>query len=365
MVFPDKPVAHLLGSNGPVHAVTYSASPGNYILTGSADRSIRLYNPFPSTSVPEIRPSSSAKPAIPQGRLIQTYAAHGYEVTCLAVASDNESFVSGGGDRAVFLWDVSRAVTTRRFGGSAAQGGHSARVNCVSFAGDGDSLVASGGFDTTVRLWDVRNASGFRPVQVLDEARDSVTSLVVRGAEVVAGSVDGRVRSYDVRMGRCTTDVMGASVVSLDVTRDGKAMLVGSLDSKLRLMDRDNGTCLRAYSDPLWKSEELRVQSLLGGREKYVVAGDEMTGDPAAMAADGSGSGRIWAWDLLSGKVVAKVTVPWGPPGYEARKKTVGKDGKPKVRNNVISCMAWREGGWGDQFCVGGTSGVVTVFGAL
>ncbi|KAL7812245.1 WD40-repeat-containing domain protein [Trichoderma gracile] len=362
MVFPDKPVAHLLGSNGPVHAVTYSASPGNYILTGSADRSIRLYNPFPSTSVPEVRPG--AKPAVPQGRLIQTYAAHGYEVTCLAVAADNESFVSGGGDRAVFLWDVSRAVTTRRFGGSgAAQGGHSARVNCVSFAGEGDSLVASGGFDTTVRLWDVRNASGFRPVQVLDEAKDSVTSLVVRGAEVIAGSVDGRVRSYDVRMGKCTTDVMGASVVSLDVTRDGKAMLVGSLDSKLRLMDRDTGTCLRAYSDPLWKSEELRVQSLLGGREKYVVAGDEMTGDAAA--ADGSGSGRIWAWDLLSGKVVAKVTVPWGPPGYEARKKTVGKDGKPKVRSNVISCMAWREGGWGDQFCVGGTSGVVTVFGAL
>ncbi|KAL6881592.1 WD40-repeat-containing domain protein [Trichoderma novae-zelandiae] len=360
MDFPDKPVAHLLGSNGPVHAVSYSASPGTYILTGSADRSIRLYNPFPSTSVPEIRPS--AKPTIPQGRLIQTYAAHGYEVTSLAVASDNESFVSGGGDRAVFLWDVSRAVTTRRFGGNAQ--GHSARINCVSFAGDGDSLVASGGFDTTVRLWDVRNASSFRPVQVLGEAKDSVTSLVARGPEVIAGSVDGRVRSYDVRMGTCTTDVMGASVVSLDVTRDGKAMLVGSLDSKLRLIDRDSGTCLRAYSDPLWKSEELRVQSLLGGREKYVVAGDEMTGDMAA-AADGSGSGRIWAWDLLSGKVVAKVTVPWGPPGYEARKKTVGKDGKPKMRNNVISCMAWREGGWGDQFCVGGTSGVVTVFGAL
>ncbi|PTB62842.1 WD domain-containing protein [Trichoderma citrinoviride] len=363
MVFPDKPVAHLLGSNGPVHAVTYSASPGTYILTGSADRSIRLYNPFPSTAVPEIRPS--AKPAIPQGRLIQTYAAHGYEVTSLAVASDNESFVSGGGDRAVFLWDVSRAVTTRRFGGSGA-GGHSARINCVSFAGDGDSLVASGGFDTTVRLWDVRNASGFKPVQVLGEAKDSVTSLAVRGAEIIAGSVDGRVRSYDVRMGKCTTDVVGASVVSLDVTRDGKAMLVGSLDSKLRLMDRDSGTCLRAYSDPLWRSEELRVQSLLGGREKYVVAGDEMTAAAAAADDGGSdGAGRIWAWDLLSGKVVAKVTVPWGPPGYEARKKTVGKDGKPKVRNNVISCMAWREGGWGDQFCVGGTSGVVTVFGAL
>ncbi|PWI66371.1 hypothetical protein PCL_05069 [Purpureocillium lilacinum] len=340
---------------GPVHALAYSASPGTYILTGSADRTIRLYNPFPSTSVPEVRPS--AKPAIPQGRLIQTYAAHGYEVLSLDVASDNERFVSAGGDRSVFLWDVATAVTTRRFGGNAQ--GHSARINCVCFAGDGDSLVVSGGFDTTVRIWDTKSNS-FKPIQVLDEARDSITSLVVRGPEVVVGSVDGRVRSYDVRMGRCTTDVLGASVTSLDMTKDGRTMLVGTLDSKLRLMDRDKGTCLRAYSDPGWKNEELRVQSLLGGREKYVVTGDEMTAEPNA-----SGDGRIWAWDLISGKLVAKVTVPWGPQGFEQRKRVVGRDGKEKPRSNIVSCMAWRDGGWGDQFCVGGTSGVVTVFGAL
>lgn len=335
--------------------MTYSASPGTYILTGSTDRSIRLYNPFPSTSIPEIK--TKEKPAVPQGRLIQTYAAHGYEVLSLAVASDNQRFVSGGGDRSVFLWDVATAVTTRRFGGNAQ--GHSARVNCVAFAGDGDSLVVSGGFDTTVRLWDTKSNS-FKPIQVLSEARDAVTSLVVRGPEVIVGSVDGKVRTYDVRMGQCTTDVIGSSVTSLSLTRDGQAMLVGTLDSKLRLMDRKDGTCLRAYSNPDWKNEELRLQCILGGKEKYVIAGDEMVGEPAA-----DGHGRIWAWDLLTGRLAARVSVPWGPQGYSAKKKVVGRDGKEKTRQNVISCMAWREDGWGDQFCVGGTSGVVTVFGAL
>ncbi|KAH6987401.1 WD40-repeat-containing domain protein [Ilyonectria sp. MPI-CAGE-AT-0026] len=355
MGFPDEPSAHLLGATGPVHAVAYSASPGTYILTGSADRSIRLYNPFPSTAVPGDNPKQ--KPPVPHGRLIQTYAAHGYEVLSLAVAADNERFVSSGGDRTVFLWDVATAVTLRRFGGNAQS--HSARVNCVSFAGDGDSLVVSGGFDTTVRIWDTKSTS-YKPIQVLTEARDAVTSLAVRGPEVIVGSVDGRVRSYDIRMGRCTTDVIGASVTSVNLTRDGRAMLVGSLDSKLRLMDRDNGACLRAYSHPEWKNEEFRVQTLLGGREKYVITGDEMTSDPAP-----NGQGRIWAWDLLTGRLVAKVTVPWGPQGFELKKKAVGRDGKEKTRSNVISCMAWREDGWGDQFCVGGTSGVVTVFGAL
>ena len=266
--------------------------------------------------------------------------------------------MSAGGDRSVFLWDVATAVTTRRFGGN--QHGHTSRINCVAFAGDGENLVVSGGFDTTVRLWDVKSGN-FKPIQVLDEARDAITCLVVRGPEIITGSVDGRVRSYDVRMGQCTTDVIGASVTSIALTRDGQAMLVGSLDSKLRLMDRQTGSCLRSYFNAEWKNEDLRLQSMLGSKEKYVMVGDEMSGQETNLA----GEGRLWAWDTLSGKVAAKVTVPWGPPGHEQKKKVVGRDGQPKARANVISCMAWRETGWGDQFCVGGTSGVVTVFGSL
>ncbi|KOS18898.1 WD repeat domain-containing protein 83 [Escovopsis weberi] len=366
MAFPYKPAAHLLGSNGPIHAVAYSASPGTYILTGSGDRSIRLYNPFPSTPAPEAASARGApKPAIPQGRLIQTYAAHGYEVLCLAVALDNETFVSGGGDRAVFLWDVGSATTLRRLGG------HAGRVNSVAFGGPGDALIASGGFDTTVRLWDARSRDA-RPVQVLSEARDAVTSVAVRGAEVLAGSVDGRVRAYDVRAGRCTTDVLGASVVSLAPTRDARAVLVGTLDSRVRLMDRESGACLRAYGTGGAEAEstststgtgttrarenrDLRVQAVMGGGEKYVLAGDEVGGE--------DGDGRLWVWDLLSGKVVDTLRVPWGPPGHDRRRMVaIGQDGERRARSNVLSCMAWRGDGWGDQFCVGGTSGVVTVF---
>ena len=293
--------------------------------------------------------------SIPQGRLIQTYSAHGYEVLSLAIGPGNERFVSSGGDRSVFLWDVAAAVTIRRFGGNVH--GHTARVNCVTIAGEGGSLVISGGFDTTVRIWDAKSGS-FKPVQVLQDARDSITSVVATDSEIVTGSVDGRVRSYDLRMGRCITDVIGASVTSLSLTKDGRAMLVGSLDSKIRLMDRDTGGCLRAYSDPSWHNKDIRMQSLLGGSERYVVAGDEMVGE-----IDSAGDGMIWAWDLLSGAVVNKIKVPWGPRGYET-KKMIGKDGKEKARSNIISCIDWRAGGWGDQYCVGGTSGVVTVFGS-
>ena len=325
--------------------MTYSSSPGTYILTGSGDRNIRLYNPFPGTSSSG---SSNAKDSIPEGRLIETFSGHGYEVLSIAVGAGNERFLSGGGDRSAFLWDVAKAVTTRKFGGNIH--GHSSRINCVAFAGESDSVVVSGSFDRTVRLWDTKS-NDVKPIQVLDEAKDSITCLAVSGPSVLSGSVDGRVRVYDMRMGKITTDTIGPSVTSLSLTNDGKAMLVGSLDSKLRLMDRDNGKCLRTYSGPSYKNEEFRTQSMLGNKDRHVIAGDEQ--------------GHMWAWDMLTGKVHAKIAVPWGPAGYEPKKKVIGKDGKEKARVNVISSVAWRDNGWGDQFCVGGTSGVATVFGAL
>lgn len=239
----------------------------------------------------------------------------------------------------------------------------------MAFAGADDGLVVSGGLDCTVRVWDARSG-GSRAVQVLADARDAVTCLGVvgggagAGAEVLAGSVDGRVRAYDVRMGRCVTDVFPASVTSLCLARDGRTALVGTLDSKLRLMDRANGSCLRTYGDAGWRNEELRVQSVLGGRERWVVAGDEMTGAGAGTGGGGGNVGRVWAWDLLTGKLVATVPVPWaGNGGNDARRKVVDRDGREKERKNVVSCIAWKDGGFGDQFCVGGTSGVVTVFG--
>ena len=56
----------------------------------------------------------------------------------LAVAEGNDRFISVGGDKTVFLWDVATAQTLRRFGG------HLGRVNACAFGGDGDSVVVSG-----------------------------------------------------------------------------------------------------------------------------------------------------------------------------------------------------------------------------
>lgn len=152
-------------------------------MTGSSDRTLRLFNPI-------------------TGNVIQTYSAHGYQVLDLAVAEANDRFISVGGDKTVFLWDVATAQTLRRWSG------HAGRVNACAFGGEGDSVIVSGSFDSTVKIWDTKQRSE-RPIMTFSEAKDSISSIEIVGAEILSGSVDGRVRSYDLRMGCMDQDVIG------------------------------------------------------------------------------------------------------------------------------------------------------------
>lgn len=74
----------------------------------------------------------------------------------------------------------------------------------MSFNED-STVLASGSEDKTVRLWDCRSFSRF-PIQILEDAKDSITSISIRGSVIVAASIDGHVRLYDIRKGCMNAD---------------------------------------------------------------------------------------------------------------------------------------------------------------
>jgi WD40 repeat protein len=84
-------------------------------------------------------------------------------------AHDNAKFVSCGGDRSVFVWDVASGQTIKRMSG------HMGRVYAVDFNADATVVasgvyrclspgqpatdgISAGSYDATVRLWDLRYA---------------------------------------------------------------------------------------------------------------------------------------------------------------------------------------------------------------
>ncbi|EMC94291.1 hypothetical protein BAUCODRAFT_228397 [Baudoinia panamericana UAMH 10762] len=308
--FPTTPLARLGGHSGPVHALTFSAGSGQYLLTGSQDRQVRLFNP--STR-----------------KLVQTYSAHGYEVLDLAVSDDNSRFASVGGDKTVFLWDVATAQTLRRFAG------HVARVNAVAFGGDGDSVIVSGSFDGTVKVWDGKSRSE-KPIMTFGEAKDAISSVAVVGAEIYAGSVDGRVRVYDLAAGHVNVDVLGASVTSVTLTKAGDSFLVSSLDSKLRLMDRPTGKCLQTFKDPQFVNKTYRIRSTLGMADSMAISGGE--------------DGSVCVWDVLSGSLMHRLT--------HTREITTSEKTSKK---DVVSAIAWNQ--LRKQWASAGGDGEVVIWG--
>ncbi|KAI8575102.1 hypothetical protein K450DRAFT_263270 [Umbelopsis ramanniana AG] len=258
--YPTKRVKTLAEHTGAVHYVTYNKT-GQYCLSGSRDRSIMLWNA--ST-----------------GARIQTYSAHGRDVLGISVTADNSRFASCGNDRTVFCWDVSTGSVIRRYAG------HYESVNCVGFNDDG-TVLASGSFDTTVRLWDCRSQNT-SPIQILEDCKDSVMSLLIRGAELIVGSADGRLRNYDIRMGQLQEDYIGAAITSVRMSKDRNCILVSTTDDTIRLMDKANGTLLNEFKGH--QHTEYKLQSAFSNDDAYVLSGSE--------------DNKLYIWDLLEGNQV-------------------------------------------------------------
>ncbi len=87
-------------------------------------------------------------------------------------AADNGKMLSGSADKHVFVWDVASGAVERKLRG------HTGRVNCVRVNPE-TTVCVSGAYDATVRCWDLRSNS-FEPMQTLDDAKDSVSAVVVR-----------------------------------------------------------------------------------------------------------------------------------------------------------------------------------------
>ncbi|XP_015271350.1 PREDICTED: WD repeat domain-containing protein 83 isoform X2 [Gekko japonicus] len=119
---------------------------------------------------------------------------------------DNSQLCSCGSDKTVVLWDVARGQVIRKFRA------HAGKVNCVQFSEE--AMILSGSIDSSIRCWDCRSR---RPdsIQILDEAKDGISSLKVSDHEILTGSVDGRVRRYDLRAGELCSDYMGSECAEL------------------------------------------------------------------------------------------------------------------------------------------------------
>uniref|UniRef100_A0A8C9MF13 WD repeat domain-containing protein 83 n=1 Tax=Serinus canaria TaxID=9135 RepID=A0A8C9MF13_SERCA len=161
--------------------------------------------------------------------------------------------------RGVWGWDLGRGIWDPACGSS----------------GLGGTLQASGhpcSIDSTVRCWDCRSRRP-DPIQVLDEAKDGISSVKLSAHEILTGSVDGRVRRYDLRTGQLCSDYIGSPITSVCFSKDGQCVLAASLDSTLRLLDKDTGELLGEYTGH--RSTTYRLDCVLNELDTHVGCASE------------------------------------------------------------------------------------------
>eukprot|EP00921_Rhytidocystis_pertsovi_P006315 GHVQ01010784.1.p1 GENE.GHVQ01010784.1~~GHVQ01010784.1.p1 ORF type:complete len:375 (-),score=62.41 GHVQ01010784.1:280-1404(-) len=240
---------------------------GQYCLTVSQDKSLMLWNPV-------------------KGTMIRQYnGPHNQEINDVCITRDKCKFASVGGDRIANLWDVSEGRVIRKFIG------HTGRINCCEFSPSSDEVLLTASYDKKVSLWDLK-AFSKNPIQSLTQATDAVTALRVTGDKIIAGSVDGCVRTYDIRMGKLFCDKIGPPIVSLALSSDSACMAASCLDNLHYLLDLSDGLLLSTYKGHA--ASRYRVQCVIDPTDRYVVSGSEDC--------------CICVWDLVSGAATTAVS---------------------------------------------------------
>lgn len=257
------PCASLAGHRGPVLSVRFTRD-GQYCLSTGKDRSVRLWNPYKQIH-------------------IMDYNGHGYEVRDVTIDADNSKFVSCGGDRQIFLWDVTTSRVIRKFRG------HTSEVNSVCYS-DNCNIFISGGYDQTVRAWDCRSRS-VDPIQVMKVCKDSVMSVrCLENGDLLAGSVDGTIRRFDVRSGSVVTDLLHHAVTSVESSKDGRYTLASCMGGCVRLLDMKSGQLLGSYRGHIHSYS--KIEAGFSPDESMIIGSSE--------------DGKIYLWDLVQGNIVEK-----------------------------------------------------------
>ncbi len=247
---------------------------GKYCLTSGQDRTIRLWNPVRRDPATSLYAKKSSPPSIPHALPIQVYRdGHTHPISAISVDDKSTTIVSSS-EKTLVVTDAISKKLKRRFHG------HTGRINAVECSSGAETFL-SGSYDGTVRIWDGRSWSN-DPIQILSDAKDSVSSLKVIQtdtlSEIITASIDGTIRTYDLRKGMLRCDDFGsqAAVTSLALTSDNLCLAAASLDGNIHVLERSTGQIMQSISSTPQKSDrKYAIHCDISADNFYMLYGSE------------------------------------------------------------------------------------------
>jgi Prp8 binding protein len=207
------PIMLLTGHGAAVYTAKFNPK-GDYIASGSADKTILLWRVF----------GECENWAILKG--------HTGNILDLSWSKEGDFLYTASADKTGAIWDVEQCVRLKRLKD------HESFVNSVcASTGKGDQLVVTGSDDCTAMVWDQR----VRGPQKVLESEYQVLAVAFNGdnSQVFTGGIDNSIKCWDLRTEKVLYSLDGHldSISGLRLSPDGNYLASNGMDHTVRTWD--------------------------------------------------------------------------------------------------------------------------------
>ncbi|XP_019186859.1 PREDICTED: transducin beta-like protein 3 [Ipomoea nil] len=209
-----------VGHMGAVGAVAFSKKHHNFFVSGSSDRTLKVWSLDGLLNDTEEVFNLKAK---------ATVAAHDKDINSLAVAPNDSLVCSGSQDRTACIWrlpDLVSVVTLR---------GHKRGIWSVEFSPVDQCVITASG-DKTIKIWSISDGSCLK---TFEGHTSSVirASFVTRGTQFVSCGADGLVKLWTVKTNECiaTYDQHEDKIWTLAIGKKTEMLATGGSDAVINL----------------------------------------------------------------------------------------------------------------------------------
>lgn len=213
----------------------------NMVVSGSKDATLKLWNI--DFGVEKFNGNS---PLWNEDPCMYTFESHTDEITALSM--DQGSLVSGSRDKTIKQWDLKTGKCLQSIDIGFASRGYSKNsfdlnlYNPIEPTTIGtlqcyDAALATGTKDGRVRLWDLRIG---KVIRTLNGHTDAISSLKFDTTSLVTGSFDKTAKLWDLRTGT-TIDSYSCDSPVLSVDFDEKKIVVAPGEGNVKVIDRTTG----------------------------------------------------------------------------------------------------------------------------